>query len=489
MISLTNHPWHDAVALGLSNRTAGMGLCSLVHPVVLEEGSVLLFNGLNGHIDLLSCQEWDAVSGGQTEGVARQSDEFLNRLRKRAYLLYPGEEKALVAKLENALEEESKKEPIVFFVCPTQHCPMGCRYCIEGQAPGQSNKEAMTEDMVKGAFRAMKDLCDLLNRPCGHIVLFGGEPLQPHSYGSVQTCLEEAQKNNRGVFVFTNGLFAHHFEELFCKYRDVLLGISVTLDYPKAYHNDLRAIPNAFDHAVGAIDGLVAAKLPVWIRTNISTKNVTGLRCLKEELDRLGYWMNPAITVDLTPVTNHGCFPETQNLVPTHAQTTLAIRQASGADKTFRGLRSIGMYSYLYYPLQVLGLETISKEEIGSNVRVPRLYGCLSAMGSCFTLTADGGIHICNEQAGSHDTPVGHFYPDVMLSTESLSKWKDRNVRNDKPCCGCAFRFLCGGGCPLEVMRTQDYSRRSPPCAQVRSDFDAMIQSSAKEILEKWGNP
>jgi uncharacterized protein len=461
--------------------------CSLLIPVELDAERDLLINGLTGAIDLATRGESLSCFGDR--GAPQAGHELARSLVARGHWIGPAAEERLEAELIRRIEAAGREEPMFFFLCPTNFCPMGCAYCVEGSAPRAAGRRAMSEDMVRQAFRAMEELSRRFDRALGHVLLFGGEPLQLYCLETIRAILAQARRRRIEMFVFTSGLDLPTYATLLSEYLDVVSGVSVTLDGSESHHNARRALPGAFGRAVSGIQRLSQAGVPVQIRTNVGRGGVDQVRWLRHFYETRGWWDNPRFSFDLAPLTNHGCRPALDGETVTHFETASLFYRLLGENASYRRFRFMGMFSYLYYVVRELGLIEFHDDELGSHVAVPRIHGCPANTGTTFTLVSDGSLHLCNEQAGGADVPVGSFWPELRLDEQRIACWTSRTVATLPECRACPYRFFCGGGCSLSSARRYGGDVGHGTCDSLRADFQRFFPSVATDITSRWPVP
>ena len=481
MVPINNTLWiePDAKAAARSNAVRSSYLIA----VRLENANWLLINGLTGAIDLVNdCEYRMLIAGPSTD----DSDGLSRALRNRGHILPPDAECEMARRLSDRIRSESLHGRMHIFLCPTNYCPMGCAYCIQGASPRRSRRSSLSADMVDAAFRAILRLCEEQSRELGQVLLFGGEPLQQYAFESILSILLRARQWKIPLFIFTSGLDLDFFAETLAEYRDVVTRVGVTLDGLAEYHDAKRAMPDAFSRAVRGIERLAENGVPVLIRSNVGSNGLDQVRQLRSFFEARGWWANPDFAFELAPLTNHGCHPGGEQEAPSHFTTARFFYDLLEEDASYRRFRFLGMFSYLAYPAAVLQLIQFHPDEFGPHVDVPRIHGCQANMLSTFAFSSDGAIHACNEQGGSNDTPAGAFWPELRLDAGRLQAWSERTIDSIAACRACAYRFFCGGGCPLTSFRTHDGDLLHPSCGTIKSDFEQFYQHVAGNILSKW---
>lgn len=477
---------------------------SYVIPVALGKTHNLLFHGLTGAIDIIERADYErlfCVPGGrQIEGGTPRmiggTATLLpqdQRLVERGYFLSADDETEFVAQLNQGIISESTKEPMCFFLAPTNFCAVGCTYCIEAENPKNAKRVALDPDRVDLAFDAMAKLMKDYKRDDGFILLFGGEPMQPYSYDTVVDILEHCRRTGLKIFCFTSGLDLKRFAPMLGHYLDVVMGVCVTLDGRPKFHDRKRAVLRGFDRATKGIDLLLDNDVPTMIRTNVARDTFEEIPWLREFYKERGWWENELCSFELNILTNHGNFDGQDQDCPTHFETATFFLDLVREEPDYRRFRFVGLFSYLYYGIEQLGLLEFHNEELGLHARVPKMYGCPSTGAFTFTLDANGSIRMCNEQVGSADAAVGRFWPNFSLDQNRVRVWEERTPDVLDLCRECNHRFFCGGGCSLRSMREQAVNNLDSQyadlgkgiCGTLQDDFQQFFSSIAGDILQR----
>jgi len=471
---------------------------SYVIPVPLQNGSVLLFQGLTGAIDIVSGADYEryfqapagrAVGGGsprEVGGPVRLGAQQVSWYR-RGYFLNGQQEAELVQAINARLLEEAKKEPMCFFLAPTNYCAVGCNYCIESDNPKKAKRVSLDPERVSNAFETMKRLQAECGRKDAYILLFGGEPMQPFSLDTIKDILGHCRTSGLKIFCFTSGISLAQFAPVLAQHLDVLLGVCVTLDGHPEFHDGRRTISRSFELATSGIDRLLELRVPTMVRTNVMRESFPQIEWLKAFYEERGWWSNDLCSFELNILTNHGNFEGQDASCPTHADTATFFIEKLREDPSYARFRFIGLFSHLYYGAQQLGLLDFHPEELGLHARVPRIYGCPSTGLFSFTLDADGSIRMCNEQVGSNDAPVGRYWPYFDLDRKHMAQWEHRTPDVLDMCRECNHRFFCGGGCSLRSMREEGITLRNERHADLSKGICGHLQPDFQEFFGRYG--
>ena len=162
----------------------------------------------------------------------------------------------------------------IVHIHPTRLCNLACLHCYSESDPQQS---AALDPTV---------LCNALDvlRAEGYsaISLSGGEPL---AYPSLRPVVEQARALGFRVTMITNGLLA---SERMYGVLSLLDGIAISFDGLEPTHNALRARPDAFQRASGALERLSMQGFAVAAAVSLTRDAIPELPDLVDHLDSLG---------------------------------------------------------------------------------------------------------------------------------------------------------------------------------------------------------
>jgi len=443
----------------------------------------LLFNGLTGAIDILDRAEFNRLTA-MTWTAAQENERTY--LYSRGHLARPDAEARMQDELIHCAKGDAARQGITFFLSPTNFCSMGCRYCLEGKVPKTKQKLAMNQEQVDAAWNAMASICEKTGKSTNYLALFGGEPLQEFTFESVQTILEGASARSIKVLIFTNGLSMDRFAPLLERHRNIILAVHTTLDGPEAYHNSLRGYRDAYERVNHAVNRLLEHQVPVTIRTNLTKTNINEIPAIKRIYMDCGWWDNPLVKFELSPITNHGDDPALDALELPHHQYASTFYQLVARDSSYLKFRHIGLFSHLYYLFDELGILPFDQDDLGFNCLLPRIHGCSANSQTGYALCADGTIHHCNEDSGDAEFSVGTFWPDFQIDPCRSGPWVARTVDTLAACGQCSYRFVCAGGCSRHALRKFN-DLTQPACESVHKDFQDTIEELRGPILAKWG--
>lgn len=448
---------------------------------VLSTGDLFLYNMLTGSIDLMNAEESKKFRRLQKE--PELTDSTLNQLKcdlaVRGHLWTDTRsEQQAAERMMQSLTQNAYKRPLMFFLCLTHTCPIGCRHCFELDIPASNQLPPMSAEKVSAAFRHMETVRKETGREGWVINLFGGEPFLPSTYESVRTSLDMAHKGGYRLTTFTSGVFLEPFLPLLKEHALDFDWISVTLDGNEEHHNRRRRLRNAFQRTAINIDHLLEANLPVIVRINLDRENIDHLAEFVEEYQRLGWTGRPNFRIQTSPVTDHHCV-RTDNIVLDETSLVLSLealrRELPGEDI----LLDRGCYFTLDYLAVKLGLRQPNALDYAPPG--PRVHLCMSNNHSAFLFGADSMLYTCDEVVGNQKYAVGQYFPFEKMYEKPL--WLDLMATDIPKCRTCRYLFLCGGGCTLAGI-AQNGRPDLPNCPDVDGMLHRYVSNHEKDILE-----
>ncbi len=449
----------------------------------LDSTHALLINTLSGALDIVDSatlamlERLDAPVS--TEQKLPESLEAA--LRARSYLFDTAEqERECVRRLFEAITRELEAEPIQCAICPTFACNLGCRYCFEGDLTSTSHG-TMSSGEVDAAFEAIHSLKDTFHPHSPlRIVLFGGEPLLNRTQACVRHILSSATQHGHEVDVVTNGVEAQLFTEIFGQYRSTVKQVQITLDGPKAIHDDRRPFKSGagtFDTISKNLQDLLNAGVTITLRINIDDDNVAFLPELLSIFDDKGWTLLP----------NFSCyiFPVTARSTATPASSISDAELLSKVQTMFQG-EGEALPSFAVYGFKVLGhiAAVLAPESI--SLRMPPLFTYCEANGlRYFAFGPDHLIYPCGQAVGRRELAIGKYYPSLEIERRKCDQWLTRNILTIQACRECPLGTLCGGGCAFSAYNERQ-SIEGPCCGNCGAVVEAYLQRMRPYILTRY---
>lgn len=353
-----------------------------------------------------------------------------------------------------------------------QKCNLGCSYCYAREGAFGGEPKSMDQST---AFRAV----DVLFRDAipGHgltLTFLGGEPLANRSVLRATTERAAAMAAARGLTVqfsiTTNGtLLSEDDADFFERYG---FAVTVSMDGSQAVHDRLRPFKNgrgSYDVVLSRVRPLLARqrRMQVSARVTVTPRNLD-LHDTLDELLALGFH-----SVGFSPMLSSPTGVD--QMGSTDLERMLEQMIACGEEFERR------LYEGLRYPFTNL---VNALREIHNGTHRP--YACGAGAGY-LGVSADGQLSACHRFVGD---PDGHGQLGTLESgvdRARQSTWlRERHVHRQEPCRQCWARYLCGGGCPHEVIH-----RGRPACDFIRGWLHYCLQAyirTAERVPDWYGS-
>lgn len=455
-------------------------LSSYLWKYALPSGQLFLYNLLTGSIDLLSSEETRVFRQIEAQPGPAAADEstFRKELAKRGHLRKDSKgEQQTAQRLMDDLSQQAYQRPLMFFLCLTHACPIGCRHCFELDIPKNSQAEAMSPEKVSAAFDRMETIRRESGRGGNVINLFGGEPFLPSTLGSVRAALELAHRQGYRLTTFSSGVFLEPFLPLLKEHASSFDWFSITLDGSQEFHNLRRRLPNAFQRTAANIDRLLDLGMPLILRVNLDRENIDHLGQFVNDFKQRGWIGRPNLRVQLSPVTDHHCV-RTDQIVLDEASLVMKLETLRDHFPEARTLLDRGCYFSLEFLAVSLGFRQPNSLDYAPPG--PRVHLCMSNNHSAFLFGADSLLYTCDEVVGNAKYASGRYYPDYAWFPQSL--WQDLMAPDVPKCRQCRFLFLCGGGCTLAAI-ARNGRPDLPDCPPVNDLLTRYIHMHENELM------
>ena len=171
----------------------------------------------------------------------------------------------------------------------TNQCNAACPFCESSS--GDAHADELTRDEAKMLIR------DLRSMNVRRLILSGGEPLMRPDLCEI---MEYANQCNVTLGLVTNGYRVPEMENNLRRLKFFLYFTSI--DGEPAYHNKIRGMPDAFEHALNGLDLFTRMRVPVRIvNTVVHPGNIRQLEAITGIIANSG-----ATSWRLTPVSKVG---------------------------------------------------------------------------------------------------------------------------------------------------------------------------------------
>jgi uncharacterized protein len=409
---------------------------------------------------------------------------LIEMLREHRLLLGPDErERYAGAEIDaHAVEPERPRDKMTVFLLLTESCNLGCVYCLNGSGTYQKTAASeMSADVAMSSIRTC--LGKLKEGGTLEVTFFGGEPLLRWALIKeiIRRCETELRPefpDRRIAFHLTSNLTIQppDLVEVLKKHKVTVLS---DIDGPPEVHDRCRPfLGGRASHARSAatIKLLVDAGIRVALRTTLTALNEDAILETAAHHKALG-----AVNCGFVPVcpVNSDRQYLADDLLPDPDKITAdLIRLYRGGTWTRDTLFPFNEY--------VLKLRPGSRQ----------VTGCAAPSGSTPVIRPNGDVYLCIYLVGQQEFRYGTTpgpWERRLLDESSVSL----HVDNVQECKGCAWRYVCGGGCPVMKLahlsgvpanpRAQEYGRRIN-CDFTKAVLTELLWDTAGKLKEKLGS-
>lgn len=316
-----------------------------------------------------------------------------------------------------------------FYVQLTLACNLRCSYCFQGE--GGYPQIRMTVDVLEEVLQVLESIVKRINNPSRMVVvLYGGEPLLPTNKGLIEKIFRFCEANRLRVRAISNGVNLPLYFDLFEQYRELLEGVTITLDGDRSTHDSLRPFPNgsgSYDRVVSSIGDAKSMGIDVSVRLNVTPDSID---CLKRN-----NWRLPGVTYEI----HRAEYPEYANSIRFYEILDLCL-------KGYVDISEVALNQVVYF---------IHLFESASSY-YPLFSDCFP--GSVTLFSPSGSIYCCNE-VNDKRTYLGSVSDDresCIREVESLFSGLSWHPC-DSCCLGCPAYPVCGGGCRIRRGGASNY--------------------------------
>jgi uncharacterized protein len=316
-----------------------------------------------------------------------------------------------------------------------EFCNLGCVYCLNGSETYLRNEPSlMTPDT---AIRSLTTCLDQLN-PGGHleVAFFGGEPLL--NWDGIKEVIRRCEGDLRQQY--PDKRITYHLTSnltvcppgLIEYIRDYNIALVTNIDGPAEIHDRLRPYRNgkpSYAKTVETIRRLTDAGLPVALRATISSLNedhIPEVAALHKELGAVS-----SAIVPMSPVNSD------RNFIP--------IELLPNPDKVISGLiqayRSGIWAKDKLFPFN----QYLLKLRPGGR----QVKACSAPSGTMPVVRVNGDVYVCIYLVGQEPYRFGTL--EGPWDHNPLAEMaRSLHVDGVAICQDCAWRYSCGGGCPVQ---------------------------------------
>lgn len=383
-----------------------------------------LVNLLSGQADLLEKDAADVVASGSPPPAA-----FAGAFTEKGYWVEPAEEQQRYDAAYTKFKAAAAKEEIQLFFLLSYACNFTCDYCYQS---GYDPEQSLDRTAVTDAFFAYVDKHFRGRRK--YVTLFGGEPLLPGNMEHVAHIIQKLNARALGLAIVTNGYTLLDYLPLLKS--AAVREVQVTIDGPPALHNKRRPLGGGlptFDRIAEGIDALLAAGIPVNLRTVLDRENIAGLPELARIAKERGWTGHPRFKTQFgRNYELHYCQGNSGRLFDRLSMWQSVVDLCKQHPAVFEYHRpALSISRYLF-----------------ENGALPTgLFDSCPATKSEWAFDYTGRIYSCTATVGKEGEELGRFWPTETPLSDAAAEWSSRDVTSIPQCTTCALRLACGGGC------------------------------------------
>ena len=363
--------------------------------------------------------------------------------------------------------KDRKTDGMSAYFLLTQSCSFSCIYCLNGRETYRKNDNLTMPKEV--AFRALDTFAARI-RDDGRleVVLFGGEPLL--NWGLAKEIILYCEKTVKPrhpllrvhYHATTNlGMLPRDFVQWAREYRiSVLCDVDGTRETHDA-HRPFRDGRPSFDKICSHVEQLHAAGIPVSLRTTVTGKNEMQILETARLHKRMGGAGSAFVPVNI--VNSDGeILPDA--LIPSVDRLCASVQE---------------LYDCNEWELSRLFPFSSYTGNIAPGHRC--VVGCGAPYGNTPVVDVNGDVYPCIYLVGMPAYRIGNIMEGTYPQTGVLQEMGDElHVDRRADCKGCNWRYLCGGGCPVQRLIVKGREEKLTPrarayCENLTCDYTRKI--------------
>lgn len=374
---------------------------------------------------------------------------LIGLLRDYRILIDPSSvEKAEIFDAASPAVQPDSKDRVTLYLLLGESCNLACIYCLNGSRTyDKSGHAAMSEDIASRSI----EMCLGQLRPGGvvEVAFFGGEPLMhwnliKQTILHCENTIKPAHPDKKIRYNLTSNL-AIKTPELVEWVKRYAITIVCEIDGPPEIHDRCR--PNrggGGSHAQTArtIGALVQAGVKITLRATITAANDACLEAVAAHHTELG--AASSLFVPVRPINSDEEFfpdeilPNPDNVIA----AALKLRRSGKGRK--RNL----------FPFNDFVAEIHPGER--------QILACGAPYGATFVVRVNGDVYPCIYLVGQESYRTGNVGAG-SLDLRPLDDMRTAlHVDNREDCRTCAWRYACGGGCPVLYLARQNGAANNP---------------------------
>lgn len=335
----------------------------------------------------------------------------------------------------------------------TQSCNFSCIYCLNGCKTYKKNENLLMPKAV--AFKALDTFAAMLTDDGRlEVVLFGGEPLLNWRLAKDMILYCENTIKQKHPLLNIHYHATTNLGRLpvdFVKWsREYKISVLCDVDGTEETHNLHRPFKNgapSFEIVSRHIKKLVKAGIPVSLRTTVTGMNERDT-CKTTSLHKEMLGQSSAfVPVNLTN-SDGDILPD--EMIPSLNQLCDSAQE---------------LYDCKVWELSNLFPFSTYSGNIAPGHR--SVVGCGAPYGNTPVVDVNGNIYPCIYLVGIPDYDMGNITEGTYPQTEKLQALADElHVDKRDDCKSCNWRYLCGGGCPVQKLIIKGREKELTPKAR-----------------------
>lgn len=361
-----------------------------------------------------------------------------------------------------------KSPGLSLYLLLSQDCNLGCVYCLNGIRTYRKNDRPMMSEET--AFRAVDRFAATI-RPGGYIeiAMFGGEPLL--NWELAKKTIDYAETVSRPKHPDIQ--FRYHVtsnlsflpEDFIDRVKTHGITVLCDIDGPGIIHDACRPFrggSSSHGPIAGNVRRLIEAGIPVSLRTTVTALNVEYMEETARHHRELGGTGSAFVPVSIVN-SDEDIIPD--KYIPDIGRMLECLTKVQksgiwGLDRlfpfsTYRAKLKPGNYTVL---------------------------GCGAPYGNTPVVDVNGDVYPCIYLVGIKRYHQGNLmdgsYPDNTVLARMA---EELHVDRREDCKECAWRYLCGGACPVQLLTMANRGDISP---KAREYSDRVNCEYTKKVLE-----
>jgi radical SAM protein len=346
---------------------------------------------------------------------------------------------------------DTDERPFVLIWEVTQACELACNHCRADAQPGRNPNELTTEEGKR-----LLDEAALFG-DSQLVVLSGGDPLIRDDLVELVAYGTDIGLRMTLTPSGTDSLTLDVLKDL---KASGLKRLALSIDGPKAVHDNFRGEDGSFQQTVNAAVAANKIGLPVQINTTVCETTASTLPVVRDLVARLG-----AVLWSVFFLVSVGRGRLLENVTPQRAEGILEWLDEISADASF-GVKTTEAPHYRRVSLQQNGNPTATPD----NDSIGRRGGIIAGDGFAF-VSHTGNVYpsgFLPESAGNvREESIVDIYQEAPL----FRRLRNREKLSGK-CGACEFRHVCGGSRSRAYAATGDPLGSDPLCSYYPEGYD-----------------